>query len=229
MFWLAAGGSVVKDMDEEYWQAVRAVRLGVVDLLESLPAEQWDAPSLCQGWRVRDVAGHLALVPTITTWELLAAGPRVGMNMHRINTRLALRYGARPPDELLAQLRANVGTRRTARVLDTRNSLFDVIVHSQDIALPLGRRFDVPVEHTRMGLQRVWAMGFPFRAQRRLAAFRLQASDTDWAVGSGPQISGPALSLLLLLTGRTRTAMQTLSGPGLAHLRVEQSMTSRHP
>lgn len=214
----------MNNRDEEYWRAVRAVRLGVADLLGTLAAEEWDAPSLCQGWRVRDVAGHLSLVPTITTGELLAAGPRAGFNMHRINTDLARRYGARSPEELLVHLRANAGTRRTARALDTRNSLFDVIVHGQDIAIPLGRQFAVPPEYTRMGLERVWAMGFPFRAARRLAGLRLQATDIDWAVGSGPQVTGPALSLLLLLTGRTSTAVQTLNGPGLA---VVRSMPSR--
>jgi len=27
-------------------------------LLERLTAQQWDAPSLCAGWTVRDVAAH---------------------------------------------------------------------------------------------------------------------------------------------------------------------------
>ena len=210
-------------MDEEYWQAVRTVRLDVADLLETLSANEWDAPSLCRGWRVRDVAGHLSIVPTITTWELLSAGPRTGFNMHRMNTHVALRHGSRPPEEILAHLRANAGTRRTARVLDVRNSLFDVIVHSQDIALPLGRTFAVPAEYTCIALQRVWAMGWPFRAARRLAGLTLHATDTDWAVGSGPQVTGPALSLLLLLTGRTSTAVPSLSGPGLATVRTRLS------
>jgi hypothetical protein len=118
---------------------------------------------------VRDVAGHLSIVPTITTWGLVAAGSRTGFNPHRANTRLALRHGSRPPEEILAHLRAHAADRTTARVLDTRDSLFDVIVHSQDVAVPLGREFPVPAEYTRSGLQRVWAMGWPFRAARRLA------------------------------------------------------------
>lgn len=210
-------------MDEEYWGAVRAVRLDVIDLLETLSDQDWDAPSLCRGWRVRDVAGHLSIVPTITTWELLSAGPPAGFNMHRMNTRLAVRHGSRPTQEILAHLRAHAADRRTARVLDTRNSLFDVIVHSQDIAVPLGRQFAVPAEYTQLGLQRVWEMGWPFQAQRRLAGFTLQATDTDWVAGSGPQVHGPALSLLLLLTGRTSTAVPMLEGPGVAAVRAKQS------
>jgi hypothetical protein len=32
----------------------------MADLLESLDEAQLDTPSLCEGWRVRDVAGHVA-------------------------------------------------------------------------------------------------------------------------------------------------------------------------
>lgn len=201
-------------MEEEYWSAVRMVRLRIADLLESLSHEEWDAPSLCRGWRVRDVAGHLAVVPTITTWRMLRTAPRVGWNPNRINTRIATEEGSRPPDQITALLRRHAGERRTARALDTRNSLFDVIVHSQDIALPLGRGFAVPVADTRRGLERVWEMGWPFNAKKKLGAFTLQATDTDWRVGTGPEVTGPALALLLLLTGRTDAAAGDIHGPG---------------
>src|SRR3712207_2012737 len=199
-------------MDGEYWSAVRTMRLAVADLLESLAASEWDAPSLCDGWRVRDVAGHLSIVPTITTWDLVAAAPRARFDPNRVNTLLALRHGSRPPAEILEHLRRHADRQRTARVLDTRNSLFDVIVHSQDIALPLGRTLDVPPEYTRLGLQRVWEMGWPFNARKRLGGLTLRASDTDWTEGAGPEVTGPALALLLLLTGRVDAARGALTG-----------------
>ena len=201
-------------MDEEYWSAVRAVRLRVADMLETLSPAEWEAPSLCEGWRVRDVAGHLAMVPTVTTWQMIAATPRAGFDPNRINTFLAVRAGSAPTEEIVRKLRDHAEDRTTARALDTRNSLFDAIVHSQDIAVPLRRDFPVPVDYTRRGLDRVWAMGWPFRARRRLAGRRLTATDTDWTVGEGPEISGSALSLLLLLTGRTAAARSALAGAG---------------
>jgi uncharacterized protein (TIGR03083 family) len=198
--------------DDDYWSAVRAMRLRVADLLASLSAAQWEAPSLCRGWRIRDVAGHLSLVPTITTWQMIAAAPRAGFNPHRINTRLARRYGSAAPDEIVARIREHAGSRHTAAVLDGRDALFDVIVHSQDIALPLGRECPVPPEFSRAGLDRVWAMGWPFHARRRLAGRTLRATDTDWTAGAGPDLSGPAVALLLLLTGRTEAAADSLRG-----------------
>ncbi|MGY2063718.1 hypothetical protein ACW9HQ_53220, partial [Nocardia gipuzkoensis] len=59
----------------------------------------------------------------------------------------------------------------------------------------------------------VWTMGWPFHARRRLHQFRLTATDTDWTAGEGPEIQGPILPLLLLLTGRP-IALRQLTGPG---------------
>lgn len=207
-------------MDEAYWSAVRTMRLRIADFLDTLSPAEWDAASLCPGWRVRDVAGHLTVVPTISTWDLIAAAPRARFNPHRVNTVLAVRHGSNPPDEIVARIRQHAGARRTAKVLDTRNSLFDAIVHSQDIALPLHRDFPVPVEYSRQGLRRVWAMGWPFNARRNLAGRTLRATDIEWTVGAGPEIAGPALSLLLLLTGRTSAAIDALHGSGVATLKA---------
>ncbi|MFI9380060.1 maleylpyruvate isomerase family mycothiol-dependent enzyme [Kutzneria sp. NPDC052558] len=201
--------------EDDYWSAVQTMRLRIADLLDTLSPAEWDAPSLCAGWRVREVAGHLSLVPTITTWELIAAGPRGRFNPHHINTVLALRYGALGGPAIVARLRDHAADRRTAKVLDTRNSLFDAIVHSQDIARPLGRDFPIPVDYARAGLDRVWAVGFPFHARRRFAGVTLTATDTDWTVGSGPTITGPVLALLMLTTGRIESALDSLRGPGV--------------
>lgn len=203
---------------EQYWSAVRTMRLRIADLLETLTPAEWDSPSLCRGWLVRDVAGHLALVPTITTWQMMSVAPRAGFNPNRINTLMAKRHGAEPPEAIVAKIRQHAGDRCTARTLDTRNCLFDLAVHGQDMALALGRDFPVPVTYSRAGLERVWEMGWPFNARRRLADRTLRATDTDWTVGTGPEVAGPALSLLLLLTGRTTTAMDTLHGSGVPTL-----------
>ena len=35
--------------DDEYWSAVRTMRLSIADLLDSLRPAEWDAPSLVPG------------------------------------------------------------------------------------------------------------------------------------------------------------------------------------
>ncbi|MFF5082872.1 maleylpyruvate isomerase family mycothiol-dependent enzyme [Actinoplanes sp. NPDC000266] len=189
-------------MDDAYWSSVHKLRLRIADLLQTLSPAEWDAPSLCAGWRVRDVAGHLASVPTVTVRDMLAVAPRARFNPHRVNTVLAVRHGSREPGEIVAAIRQHAADRRMAKGLDGRNCLFDAIVHSQDMVVPLGREFPIAAEQSRAGLRRVWEMGWPFRARRRFAGHTLNATDIDWTVGTGPEIAAPALSLLLLLTGR---------------------------
>ena len=70
----------------------------------------------------------------------------------------------------------------------------------------------------REGVERVWRMGWPFWAKRKLRGLRLEATDVDWAVGEGPAVRGQAQALLLLLTGRSAAALPALDGPGVARL-----------
>ena len=54
--------------------------------------------------------------------------------------------------------------------------------------------------------------------KKRINGLRLHASDADWSYGSGPEVSGPMLSLLMAMTGR-KPVLQDLSGDGVATLR----------
>jgi hypothetical protein len=59
--------------------------------------------------------------------------------------------------------------------------------------------------------------GFRFNAmaaKTRIAGLSLRATDVDWSTGTGPEVAGPILPLVLAMTGR-RAALAQLSGPGL--------------
>jgi hypothetical protein len=56
------------------------------------------------------------------------------------------------------------------------------------------------------------------------SSYRLIATDTEWSVGDGPEIRGPILAILLLLTGRT-AGYTDLAGPGAAALRATLGST----
>ncbi len=126
-----------------------------------------------------------------------------------------MRHAARPTRDILDELRTYADSRRLPVVTNYRNILFDVLVHAQDIAIPLDRDYPMPPEPARVGAHRVWTMGWPFWARRRLRGVRLVATDIDWSAGAGVEVRGPIRMLLLLLTGRTPTAAPHLSGPGV--------------
>jgi uncharacterized protein (TIGR03083 family) len=192
-------------------------------LLEGLSDDEWEQPSLCAGWRVCDVAAHVSLCALPPSpGSMLVDLIRAHGNMHQLNTLVSRRRAERAPEQLIADLRQHAGSRKIPVVSDQRNGLFDVLVHVQDIAIPLGIELAMPVVPAAAGATRVWSMGWPFWARRRLRGLRLRATDTDWSAGAGAELRGPIRMLLLLLTGRTTTALPHLSGPGVQAI-IERS------
>jgi hypothetical protein len=124
-----------------------------------------------------------------------------------------VRAARRPVADIVAALRQHADSRRLPVVTNYRNVLFDILVHGQDIALPLGMDRPMPTLAAVAGAERVWTMGWPFWAQRRLRGIRLVADDADWAAGSGAEARGPVSALLLVLTGRP-AGVPALRGPG---------------
>jgi uncharacterized protein (TIGR03083 family) len=204
------------------WSVVDSERSSLADLLESLSPDQWAHPSLCAHWRVREVAAHLALAH---------AGPgaaalgmvRAGGSFDRMVRDTARRHAAVPPAQLVAELRAMVGSRRRAPGISHLEPMLDVLVHGQDIAIPLDLPRPMPTAAAAAAATRVWTMGWPlslaFRARTRLRGLRLVATDTDWAVGEGQLLEGPIAALLLLMTGRS-AALDRLAGPGVTRVAV---------
>jgi uncharacterized protein (TIGR03083 family) len=205
---------------EQSWQIIEQERLTLADLLESLTDEEWDRPSLCAGWRVRDVAAHVALAPQPPgLWGMVVEAVRARGSFNRLNHDIAVQHADRPGADLVAELREHAASRKLPPVTSYRNILFDILVHGQDIAIPLGLERPMPLDAARAAATRVWAMGWPFWARRRLAKFHLRATDVEWTAGTGwHEVHGPIGALLLLLTGRTAAALDRLGGDGIARL-----------
>lgn len=201
--------------DDAYWQLVAEQRHDLATFLEDLTPEQWETPSLCPAWRVRDVAAHVALTPQVRRGQMVREALRGGGNPHRVAAASAIRHARRPTSEILQEIHDHADTRDLPWPLDGRNVLFDLLVHTQDMLRPLGLERPMPPTAARMALDRVWEMGWPFGARRRLGGFGLRATDTDWAAGDGPEVVGRTEDLLLLATGRTAAVTERLSGPGV--------------
>lgn len=191
--------------EDEVWTEIHRQRVDLADFLLDLSDEEWDAPSLCQGWRVRDVVAHLALAHTgIGRFgvEMLRAGMRFNKAIHDTGCR----HASLPTDELAAQIRGMAGSRRKAPGITCYEPLLDVLVHGQDIAVPLGRVRTMPVAAAATSATRIWTMRWPmsssFRPRKRFDGVRLQATDTEWSVGEGELIEGPIQSLLMALANR---------------------------
>jgi uncharacterized protein (TIGR03083 family) len=211
---------VVRLDEDAVWAAIDEQRLSLADLLDDLSPAEWEHPSLCEGWRVRDVAAHLSLAQ-MGVGPAVREAVRAGGSFDRMIRKSAVRRAAAPRDELVAALRAMAGQRRRAPGVTSLEPLLDVLVHGQDIAVPLGRARTMPVEAAAAAATRVWTVRWPmstvFSARRRFRGLRLVATDTAWSAGEGALVEGPVQALLLLLTGRD-AQRDRLGGDGAARL-----------
>jgi uncharacterized protein (TIGR03083 family) len=202
---------------DECWWVIAAERLRLADLLAELPASRWETPSLCAGWQVRDVASHLILGASPLPWPTrLAWTLRTGGRFHKLNHAVAVAHAARPTADIVADLRHHASSRRlpVPLVTDHLTTLLDVLVHTQDIAIPLGIPHQPPVRAARAAARQAWTMTWPFWARHRLRGIHLHATDANLDLGTGLTVEGPILALLLLLTSRS-TALPSLTGPGI--------------
>jgi uncharacterized protein (TIGR03083 family) len=207
-------------MDEALWAALERERLSLAELLEQLTPQQWQHQSLCAKWRVKDVAAHVAMTPAPAPDmpTLLAALARARGNLWAAGAAIAVEHARRPSAQIIYELRRDAAARTMPRITNPENLLLDALVHGQDIAVPLGIDRPMPTEAALAGFERVWTMGWPFHAQRRVRGVRLVATDAPLDVGTGPVVEGRLADLLLLLTGRTEAALSRLQGEGADRL-----------
>lgn len=198
------------------WPAVDAERRNLLHLLEQLSASQWRHASLCDSWQVRDVVAHVTLSTQAGVGGILVNLLRARGNLDRMVCDTAIRHADKSHDrQLLGEMRSMIGSRFTALGTTATDRLMDLLVHGQDIAVPLNLHHEMPIAAAQLALDRVWNPRFPFKAATKLAPYRLRAIDTGWTAGTGPLIEGPVSALLLLATGREAAALAHLSGDGV--------------
>lgn len=188
-----------------------AERAELVELLRTLTDEQWEAPSLCGGWRVREVVGHM-LHDTIALSTYTAICVRHGLRVNRVNDSLAAKAASLPPAAMVDRLEATAGTlsKWMPRVI-----LADMLVHQQDIRRPLGLPRDIPADRLTAALDHPDPLASPWRYTRGL---RFVATDIPWARGSGPEVRGTGEALALAVVGRS-VVLDELEGDGVPELR----------
>jgi uncharacterized protein (TIGR03083 family) len=198
-------------MADSLMTMARAERADLAEFLATLTPQDWEAPSLCTRWSVKDVVAHV-----ISYEELGAAGllKRFAKGwIVRANQVGVDEFASLSPEQLLRFLRDHLQPRGLTAGFGGMIALVDGTIHHQDIRRSLGRPRDIPADR----LMRVLGLvpGNPrLGAGRRIRGLRLRANDTDWTHGRGPEVTGPGEALLMAMSGR-HAAVADLTGPGL--------------
>ncbi len=195
----AADGALGLDLSE----AVAEEYLALADLLASSPVEVWEAPSLCVGWRTREVVAHMTMPARYSGPAFMAELAAAGGDFTRLSNEVAARDGALPAARLLDDLRSEVLHAWQPPGGGVEGALTHCVIHALDIieAVPLDRT--VPEARVRAVLDLLRAPDGLNLFGVELAGVRLEADDMEWCCGSGDVVSGPGQALVLVLSGRS--------------------------
>jgi uncharacterized protein (TIGR03083 family) len=193
-------------------ELAREERLDFADFLAGLTPGQWDAPSLCAGWTVRDVAAHCVSFEGLSPGRLTTRFLKGRLQTDRINAIAVSDLANASTEQLIGLFRDNATPHGLGAGFGGRVALTDNMIHQQDIRRPLGIPRAIPAERLLAALNFVRfapTIGGAWQTRR----VRLVATDVDWSFGRGPEVRGAGEALLMIMAGRP-DAMADLDGPG---------------
>lgn len=205
-------------MSSELHPLFDSARTRFVELVAPLSAEQWESPTLCEGWRIRDMAGHLNHVSRVTFANSFAPVVKARFNLNRAFDVEARREGARPVPEIIDGLRELIGTYHVPPTSNVLQLISDWTVHTIEVQRALG--LDPEIDPTQLAA--AWSFApketrfTGTRGKIRGLKFvgAVPGSSQPLEYGSGPEVAGPATTVLLAMLGRN--VRDELVGDGAA-------------
>jgi uncharacterized protein (TIGR03083 family) len=165
---------------------------------------------------VQEATGHILAAAEQTPANFYKELISAGFKFDVFTDRAAKRLGATGPEELIRRIQARTTTTNHPPA-PVMAMLGEIVVHGEDIRRPLGLQHRAPEAALVAVADSYKKSNFLLGGKRRIAGLKLNATDSDWVWGDGPVVSGPLLSLILAMTGRTGAASD-LTGEGLTTL-----------
>lgn len=182
--------------------AIAAERRQFSHILKALPRQDWDAPSLCTGWRVREVVAHMTMPLRLSTPQFVAEMIRSRGNFTHMADRVARHDAQEPVSTLLDRWQASENTGWKPPGGGLQGALTHDIVHGLDITIPLGIKHPVTEANLLRVLDHATSPLSRKHFRLDLTGVRLEATDLHWAFGDGEPLHGPAHHLLMVLMNR---------------------------
>jgi uncharacterized protein (TIGR03083 family) len=200
----------------DIWPSVRSERAALARDLSTLDDAQWSTTSLCPEWTVRDVLAHMTATAKLSAPTFFGKMLTSGFRITALQTKEIEANKGDSPGETLSRFAAvEDSTKHPPGPTDAW--LGEVLIHAEDIRRPLGISHDYSTEAAVRVADFYKGSNLIIGAKRRIAGLHLRATDADWSHGSGPEVSGPIVALVMAMTGR-QAAVADLSGDGVAVL-----------
>lgn len=203
-------------MTTNLFGAVHRARRDLADDLSTLSDDAWRSPTLCTGWNVEQVVAHLTAAASLGRGAWLRSIVLAGFRPAVHNERRLREHLGPTPAETLARFRAVVSS-TIVPSNDLPAYLGEVVVHGEDIRRPLDLPARVEIDAATAVADYYASRNFTVNSLDVAAGLELRANDGPFHAGSGPEVTGPTLALLMTLAGR-RSHLHQLTGPGVTSL-----------
>jgi uncharacterized protein (TIGR03083 family) len=179
-----------------------AERERLAGIFDDLSPEQWDTPSLCEGWRVREVVAHITMPFRTKPLGAIAGAIGAGFSFSKYADRDARSTAHEMSGtELVHLLRRNIGNPWQPPGGGGAGALSHDVIHGLDATEPLGLPAPsadrIALVLASAGARQLRYFGVDLRGQR------LIATDADVSLGNGPNVVPMTVKdILLVATGR---------------------------
>lgn len=208
--------------EELVWRHVRQSRSELLDYLHTLDDDAWNTQSLCSGWLTKDVVAHLVLEYRYTPANSWRDFIRSGLSVNQFMQQTAAKLGGKPKHHLLSLFQTIINEQQKPRSVSVLNILADLLVHEQDIRIPLGHPKNIPLDKLHLVFTHWHPTKFNFGERitglsNRVKDLEFIVSDLGISKGNGSQIAGNAQDVLLAIAGRS-VSISNLRGSGVTIL-----------
>lgn len=200
----------------DIWPVILSERKALATDLASLPPKRWSSPSLCGDWTVQDVLAHMTGTAKISGASFFPKLIGAGFSFDRLQAKdIQREKGNSPADTLTGFEEIETSRKHPPGPGDTM--LGETLIHAEDIRRSLGIDHHYPTDAVVQVADFYKGSNLIIGTKRRIAGLSLRATDTDWSHGTGPEVAGPMLFLLMAMSGR-KSALDHLTGDGVATL-----------
>ena len=200
----------------DVWPAIRLERGALATDLSTVDAAAWEEASLCEGWTVRDVLAHMTATAKVSGASFFPKLIGSGFSLSKMQEKdIAVERGTTPADTLNRFKAIVASTTSPPGPKDTW--LGETIVHAEDIRRAIGMHHSYATDAAVRVADFYKGSNLVIGAKKRIAGLALRATDTSWSHGTGPEVAGPIVSLVMAMAGR-KAALADLTGDGVATL-----------
>jgi len=200
------------------WDAIHRERAALAMDLADLDVERWRTRSLCGDWTVQETLGHMTAAASTNPPKWMARFAGTGFRFDTLIGKDIATQTAGGPAQTLARFRS-IESSNGHPPGPVDSWLGETLVHAEDIRRPLGIAHEYPVDAAIRLADFYTRSNLLIGSKKRVAGLTLRATDADWSSGSGPEVAGPAMAIVMTMTGRT-VALDELDGEGVATLRA---------